>query len=89
MLSIMLVASVTVHWKNGLFASANGIEIPLLYGTAAVGLALAGPGRWSLDALLGLLPLWTPGLIGGAIGIGVLGALVNLAFRRRSPSHQA
>src|ERR1043166_4356696 len=25
----MIVAAVTVHWQNGLFAQANGIELPL------------------------------------------------------------
>ncbi|HST07680.1 MAG TPA: DoxX family protein [Gemmatimonadaceae bacterium] len=30
MLAVMLVASITVHRKNGLFATNNGIELPLL-----------------------------------------------------------
>ena len=30
----------TVHWQHGLFAQNNGIEVPLLYGVAAVALAL-------------------------------------------------
>jgi putative oxidoreductase len=51
MLSVMIVAAVTVHWKGGLFAPSNGIELPLLYATGAVVLALTGPGYWSLDAL--------------------------------------
>ncbi|MBK5186997.1 MAG: DoxX family protein, partial [Gemmatimonadaceae bacterium] len=42
MLSVMIVAAVSVHWKNGLFAQANGIELSLFYGTAAVALALTG-----------------------------------------------
>src|SRR5262245_1946131 len=42
--SVMIVALVTVHWQHGLFASNNGIEVPLLYITAALGLALAGYG---------------------------------------------
>ena len=28
MLSVMIVAAVTVHWKNGYFATSNGIELP-------------------------------------------------------------
>ena len=31
MLSVMIVAAVSVHWPNGLFAMWNGIELPLLY----------------------------------------------------------
>ncbi|HEY2896581.1 MAG TPA: DoxX family protein, partial [Gemmatimonadaceae bacterium] len=60
MLSVMIVAAVSVHWKNGLFAMSNGIEVALFYGTVAVGLALTGFGRYSLDALLGLQSLYTP-----------------------------
>src|SRR5712671_3498639 len=52
--SVMIVAAVAVHLKNGLFATANGIEVPLLYGAAAAALALTGPGSYSLDTLLGL-----------------------------------
>src|SRR5918993_183133 len=51
--SVMIVAAVSVHWQHGLFAASNGIEVPLLYGTAAAGLALTGPGAYSLDAALG------------------------------------
>src|SRR6478609_8767980 len=30
MLSVMIVAATTVHWKNGFFATANGIELTVL-----------------------------------------------------------
>src|SRR5688572_21831745 len=43
MLSVMIVAS-SLHWNNGLFATANGIELPLLYSAGAVALALTGYG---------------------------------------------
>src|SRR5438876_621552 len=35
MLAVMIVAAISVHWQNGVFATSNGIEVPLLYGTAA------------------------------------------------------
>jgi putative oxidoreductase len=82
MLSIMIVAAVTVHWRHGVFSTSNGIEVPLLYATAAVGLALTGPGRFSLDALLGLGSLWTPAVVAGALAAGVAGGIVNLSLRR-------
>jgi putative oxidoreductase len=44
MISVMLVAMLTVHWSNGLFAATNGIEVPLLYAAVALGFALAGFG---------------------------------------------
>jgi putative oxidoreductase len=86
LLSVMIVAAVSVHWTHGLFAATNGIEVPLLYATGAVTLALTGPGAYSLDAVLGLDRLWSPGLEWAALGASVLAALVNLAARRPAPS---
>ncbi|HEX9582186.1 MAG TPA: DoxX family protein [Gemmatimonadales bacterium] len=82
--AVMIVAAVTVHWGHGFFAATNGIELPLLFGAVAVGLALTGPGGLSLDAMLGLDTLWSPALAAGALAIGVMGAVGNLALRRPS-----
>jgi putative oxidoreductase len=84
MVSVMIVAAVTVHWEHGLFASTNGIELPLLYSTTAGGLALIGFGRYSLDAWLGLADRWTPAEAWIALVVGVLGGVANLIVRRRS-----
>ena len=81
-ISVMVVAAISVHWRNGLFATANGIEVPLLYAVVALSLALTGPGLFSLDAALGLTSLWTPAIIWAAIAIGVVGGIVNLGLRR-------
>jgi putative oxidoreductase len=81
-LSIMIVAAVTVHLKGGLFAANNGIEVPLLYGTAAVMLALSGFGLYSFDAALGATSLWTPGIALTVLALGVVSAIVVLAVRR-------
>jgi putative oxidoreductase len=81
--SVMIVAMVTVHWEHGLFASANGIEVPLLYSTAAVALALIGYGRYSMDSWLGMTALWTPTWSWIALAAGVFGAVANLGLRRR------
>jgi putative oxidoreductase len=86
LLAVMIVAAISVHWRNGLFATANGIEVPLLYGSAAIALALIGPGRYSLDAMLGLTRAWTPAVIWGALAVGIIGGIANLAFRRQAPS---
>lgn len=83
LLAVMVVAAISVHWQNGLFAASNGIELPLLYGTGAVGLALSGPGRYSFDALLGVSSAWTPAVIWSALAVGALGGIANLALRRR------
>jgi putative oxidoreductase len=84
--AVMLVASISVHWRNGLFAATNGVEVPLLYATAAIGVALIGFGTYSLDAALGLATFWTPGLIGLALTAGVLGGIANLILRRSPPT---
>ncbi|MDQ6801040.1 MAG: DoxX family protein [Acidobacteriota bacterium] len=83
-LSVMIVAAVTAHWGKGLFATSGGIEVPLLYASAASGLALTGPGRYSVDALVGLATTEPLALI--ALGIGVIGAFANLALRRKNPA---
>lgn len=88
MLSIMIVAAVTVHWENGLFAQANGIELPLVYATGALAVALAGFGQYSIDALLGLTHVWTPKVVWAALAIGVMGGVGNLMIRRRAPQAQ-
>lgn len=82
-ISVMIVAAITVHWQHGLFASDNGVEVPLLYATAAVALVLTGYGRYSLDVQLGLADLWIPAITWLVVGAGVLGGFANAALRRR------
>ena len=82
MISVMIVAAITVHWEHGLFATNNGIEVPLLYATAALGLALAGPGAYSVDALLGIAGRWTTPVTGAVLAVGIIGGFSNLALRR-------
>jgi putative oxidoreductase len=48
----MLVAIFTVHRKNGYWVSSNGFEYNLVLIAAAVGVALIGPGGYSLDFYL-------------------------------------
>lgn len=83
MISVMIVAMITVHWEHGLFAANNGIEVPLLYVAAALGLALTGYGRFSLDAWLGITDRWTPAITWIVLGAGALGGFANVAIRRR------
>jgi putative oxidoreductase len=81
-ISVMIVAIVTVHWHHGLLALTNGVELPLLYAAAALSLALTGPGDYSLDATLGLRSWWTPQLTVVVLVPGIIGALASLAMRR-------
>ena len=81
-IAVMTVATISVHWKKGLFATSNGIELPLLYAACAAALALTGPGRYSLDVPLGLASVWTPRVSWSAIAIAIVVAIVNLILRR-------
>jgi putative oxidoreductase len=84
--SVMLVAAVSAHLRNGLWAQNGGYEMALLYGAVAFALALTGPGAWSADAALGLSSRWTPGLTWIALAIGLAGGAANLLARRSAPA---
>lgn len=49
----MVVAIVTVHWAHGFEAGENGFEIPLYYMIMLFTLLIMGPGKASLDYLIG------------------------------------
>jgi putative oxidoreductase len=83
---VMLVAIFAVHWPNGFFASSNGIELPFAYLTAALALAHAGPGAYSLDGVWGLAMLSQSSTAWLAIAIAVGLGLVTLALRRSAPA---
>jgi putative oxidoreductase len=84
MCSVMFVAIATVHWPNGFFNGSKGYEFNLSLLAAAVAVAAAGPGRFSLDRLIG----WDDNLSGlwwgvGVLGASALGAALTLATMRR------
>jgi putative oxidoreductase len=85
MLAVMVVAMMQ-HWQNGFFAMNDGIELPLLYASAAVALAFTGPGLYSVDAALGLAGLSKPSVDAIALALAVLGAVATLALRRPAPA---
>ena len=90
MLSVMVVAAISVHWPN-VFAQSNGIEVPLLYGVTAAALALTGFGAYSLDAAVGLDVGVDPGAQLGAPWPSACWVdLANLGLRRpaaQAPAH--
>lgn len=86
--ALMVVAGWTVHRSNGFFIVKNGWEYNMVLAVAAVGIAMVGPGRLSLDALL-FGGNWCDGWAGLAIsaGLGLAGAVGQLAvFYRPVPA---
>ncbi len=70
----MLMATRKVHWGRPIWATTGGAELPVLNVTAATVVAISGPGRLSLDDLLGLrLPVWL-------FPLGVLGAIATVEY---------
>jgi putative oxidoreductase len=71
-----MAVAAAVHAPAGFFAQQGGYEYPALLGTAAAALAVAGPGRLSLDAAVGhrLNRPWMAafGLVAGAVGAAVV-----------------
>jgi putative oxidoreductase len=84
---VMLTAIATVHGPNGYFAGNGGYEHNLGILAVAVGIVAIGPGRFSLDRLIG----WDGSISGLWWGVGVLGAaalttFVTLTLGRRRPA---
>ena len=53
-IAAMLVAIFKVHWPRGFWNTKGGFEFPLINLSAALALALTGPGGYSLDSVLGI-----------------------------------
>jgi len=82
LLGTMLVAWVTNHARNGffIFRPGEGYEYVMILSACAVGLAGTGPGRWSVDHVLGLFDPPTWGWFAAACGVGAGGAAALLAL---------
>jgi len=80
-LSVMVVAALSVHVRQGFFITSGGFEYNLVLGVAGLALAFTGPGALSADALLGL-PLSGAAWGTAALVVGVAGAAGQLAQGR-------
>jgi putative oxidoreductase len=76
-ISAMSMATVKAHWGKPIWVTEGGAELPLAYSTMAGALAMAGPGRYSLDRLFGLklhwmVPAALAGLAGAVVAYGAM-----------------
>jgi putative oxidoreductase len=76
-IAVVLVNAIfAVHLKNGFFNGDGGIEFPLALATVAIGLAATGPGRFSIDRLIG----WDDNISGLWWGVGVAGVALIVSW---------
>jgi putative oxidoreductase len=82
--SILSISAMAMAWIKGhagkpIWNTEGGAELPLINITAATTLMLTGPGRYSLDHLLGIrIPTWLSVLTAlGAAGTIAAGALMQ------------
>ena len=76
---VMLNAIITAHWPK-VWNTEGGLELPLVLAASALAVAFAGPGRLSLDRLVGWdLQGTTWGL--AALGLAVVAGAVTLILR--------
>lgn len=82
--ALMLVAAYVVHLKNGFFIISDGYEYNLILAVSAVGVAMLGPGEWSIDDAIGIaddLDGWVGLLVAAAGGIAAGAAQLALFYR--------
>jgi putative oxidoreductase len=66
--SVMLIAGLLAHRRNGFFVFKDGYEYVLMLAVISLALAALGPGRWSVDAAAGIE---VTGWAGAGIALGV------------------
>jgi putative oxidoreductase len=77
----MLVAIARVHWMKGFWASAGGFEYNLALLAMALVPGLLGAGAFSLDAILGVMPLQPQVFLFGLALLVVLVAAIQTGTR--------
>jgi len=84
-IGVMVNAVVAVHARNGVWNAAGGFEFPRTNAAVATAVAFTGPGRYSIDHLIGFSPdPVASGLF--ALILGVVSGLVLLGMRQATPA---
>ena len=86
-ISVMLIAGLLAHRKNGFFVFRDGYEYVLVLSVISLALAVLGPGRASLDSAAGIA---VTGWAGGGIALGVAvlatAGLLGAFYRPKQPA---
>lgn len=86
----MAVAWNKAHAGKPIWVTAGGAELVLTNIAAAGAVALAGPGRYSLDEALGIrVPAWLTGVTLGAVAVGVAASIMTQPEPSQEQSDQA
>jgi putative oxidoreductase len=81
-ISVMLVAGLLAHRKNGFFVFKDGYEYVLVLAVVCLLLGVTGPGRFSLDNALGIeITGWTGGGIALIVAIVAVAGLLATFYR--------
>lgn len=83
-----MAGAASVHAPNGFFSQDGGLEHPAFLGLAGAAVAVSGPGRYSLDHLLGNR-LNRPWMVAAALAAAAAGAGVTVARRLRAQAEEA
>jgi putative oxidoreductase len=76
----MVLATRLVHWNKPIWNSAGGAELPVVNMACFAAIALAGPGKLSVDGALGIrLPRWAVALTAAGVVGGTAYALATRA----------
>jgi len=80
---------IKVHWPNGFWSPAGGIEFPIALLVGAFAVQVLGPGSWALDAYLPVDVLYEPSVTWVILGLAVAGALVASFWPKPPPAAEA
>jgi putative oxidoreductase len=87
LIATMLTAIRTVHLRNGLWNTKGGYEFNLALIAAILAIVDGGPGKLSVDGVLGLDdtgPGWAP----AALAAGALGSTIAIEAGHRQPAEE-
>ncbi len=83
MIGTMTTAAFVNAAENGFWSANKGWELNLYLIVVAAAVAIAGPGRWSLDVQFGFDGVFGPLVGAAAVAVGLVGGTLRWATRRR------